>query len=140
MIWGGYGQRTDAAAYDRLAQLFDAPVIRLALNHPNFYHLDTCLCAIDERTAMIDPTGFTADGVALLKAVFSEVIECPADETLKGMACNACPVLSKSVVLQAGNKQTVAMLRKRGLDVQEVDTSEFVKSGGSVYCMKMYLF
>ena len=31
-------------------------------------------------------------------------------------------------------------MRAMGLGVVEVDTSEFVKSGGSVYCMKQYLF
>lgn len=140
LIWGGYGQRTQGEAYQRLTKLFDAPIIRLQLTSEHFYHLDTCFCAIDERTVLIDPSGLTPEGVALVKAVFKDVIECADGEAIKGMACNACPVLGKTIVLQVGNELTVAALRKRGLDVQEVDTSEFIKSGGSVFCMKMYVF
>jgi N-dimethylarginine dimethylaminohydrolase len=140
LIWGGYGHRTDAAAYDRVAQLFDAPVLRLKLLSEHFYHLDTCLCAIDERTALVHAAALAPESLELVKAVFADVVEVPDDEALNGMACNACAILGKSVVIQAGNKQTVAALRKRGFDVQEVDTSEFMKSGGSVFCMKMYVF
>ena len=140
LIWGGHGYRTAAEAYPILGDLFDAPVLRLALRSPTFYHLDTCFCAVDEQTALIHVPSLAPESVAMIRKVFQHVIECPDEEALKGMACNACSLFGRKVVIQENNPVTVAALRKRGCEVQEVDTAEFMKSGGSVFCMKMYVF
>lgn len=140
LIWGGHGYRTQPEAYEGLSDLFDVPVLRLALRSPVFYHLDTCFCAIDEQTALIHAPSLAPEGVELVRAVFEHVIECPDEEALKGMACNACSIFGRKIVIQENNPITVAAMRKRGCEVQEVDTSEFMKSGGSVFCMKMYVF
>lgn len=140
LIWGGYGHRTESTAYDRVASLFGAPIIRLKLLSDRFYHLDTCLCAIDERTALINPRAFEPHGVALIRSIFERVIDCPTDEADTGMACNATAIAGRAVVIQRGNPHTVAALRELGYAVEEVDTGEFLKSGGSVFCMKMYVF
>src|SRR5699024_3715295 len=42
LLWGGYGFRTSVEAYDKVANLFDIPVIALELVDESFYHLDTC--------------------------------------------------------------------------------------------------
>jgi len=56
------------------------------------------------------------------------------------MACNAAAFLRRTVVIQQGSERINRKLRALGYEVLEVDTSEFMKSGGSVFCMKMYLF
>lgn len=140
LIWGGYGHRTDEAAYEALSEQFGVPVIRLKLLSDRFYHLDTCLCALDERTALINPRSFEPRGLALLRALFPRLIECPPNEADAGMACNATAIGGKHVVIQRGNSQTVAALRAHEFVVHEVETGEFLKSGGSVFCMKMYVF
>lgn len=140
LIWGGHGYRTRPEAYEHVASRFGVPVIRLKLVSEHFYHLDTCFCAIDERTVLIHPAGLTAEGAALVRSVFADVIECSDEEALRGMACNACAVSGRAVVIQSGNPRTAAALRERGFEVIEIDTSEFIKSGGSVFCMKMYVF
>jgi N-dimethylarginine dimethylaminohydrolase len=43
------------------------------------------------------------------------------------------------VLIQKGSADTVDALKQRGLDVFEVETSEFMKSGGSVFCLKQEL-
>ena len=43
----------------------------------------------------------------------------------------------KTAILQHGSTVTVDVLDKEGYNVIEIDTSEFMKSGGSVFCMKM---
>lgn len=139
LIWGGHGYRTQPEAYEEISRRFDVPVLRLRLTHEHFYHLDTCFCAIDERTALVHPRGLAPEALEMVRAVFDDVIEAPDPEALIGMACNACALRGRSVVIQAGNATTTAALRSRGFDVVEVDTSEFMKSGGSVFCMKMYL-
>lgn len=140
LIWGGYGHRSAAEAYGTVAATFDAPVIRLKLLSERFYHLDTCFCAIDERTVLIDPSSFEPRGLQLIRGVFERVIECPPAEAGSGMACNAAALLGKRVVIQRGNPLTTARLRELGYEVHEVETGEFLKSGGSVFCMKMLLF
>lgn len=140
LIWGGYGIRTEASIYDALAEAFDVPVVRLELHSERFYHLDTCFCALDERTVLIDPRSLTDAGRALVAALFERVIEAPPVEAEEGMACNAAAVGDGHVVIQRGNPETVSRLAELGFTVHEVETGEFLKSGGSVYCMKMYLF
>lgn len=140
LIWGGHGFRTDPAVYEAVSDYFAAPVLRLKLHSDHFYHLDTSFCAINERTAMIYPSAFDEQGLGLIRAVFSDVIEVSEHEALRGFACNATPIGGRCVVIQRGNARAVAQLRERGLEVHEVDTSEFMKSGGSVFCMKMYVF
>ncbi len=140
LIWGGHGHRTDPTAYEAVSAAFDIPVIRLKLLSDRFYHLDTCLCALDERTALINPLSFESRGLALIRAIFPQVIECPPREADQGMACNATAIGGKHVVIQKGNAQTVAALRAYNFTVHEVETTEYLKSGGSVFCMKMYVF
>lgn len=140
LIWGGYGHRTDAVAYAALSAALDAPVLRLRLLSDRFYHLDTCLCALDEETALINRASFDAAGLELIRSVFARVIECPEDEANDALACNAVAAPSGAVVLPAGAPRAAALLRAAGYRVMEVDTSEFQKSGGSCYCMKMWLW
>ena len=44
-----------------------------------------------------------------------------------------------TVVIQSGCRVLSSKLRELGFAVDEVDTSEFLKSGGSVFCMKQVL-
>lgn len=138
LICGGYGFRTDARVYEAIQALTGAPVVLFALNHPRFYHLDTCLSLLDPQTVLACRTGFTAEGWADLHRLFKRVIEVPLEEAdAPGFACNAhCPD-QKHVLLQEGNPVTTAALRAHGFKPIELDTSEFIKSGGSVFCMKM---
>lgn len=140
VIWGGYGYRSEARAYEYVSEVFDAPVLRLALQSEAFYHLDTCFCAVSESTALVHSGSLAPQAVALVRAVFRDVIDVPDNEARCGMACNACSLFGKIVVIQRDNARTVAALRERGFEVVEVETGEFLKSGGSVFCMKMYVF
>jgi len=140
LIWGGWGHRSDADVYGAVSALFDVPVLRLKLLSDRFYHLDTCFCPLSEQAVLVNPKSLEPRGMEMIRAVFHTVIECPADEAEVGMACNATTIGGKHVVIQRGNARTVALLHQYGFTVHEVDTSEFLKSGGSVFCMKMYVF
>ncbi len=140
LIWGGCGFRTDAGAYEHLSRIFGVPVIRLHLQSETFYHLDTCFAAVDENTVLVHANALTDEGVRLIRGVFSNVIECDDEEAAIGMACNATAFGGRDVVIQKGSKKVVAELIRLGYRVHEVDTSEFLKSGGSTFCMKMYVF
>ncbi len=140
LVWGGCGFRTQPEIYPQVSQYFDVPVIRLSLKSERFYHLDTCFCAIDEQTVLINAASIADDGLSMIKAVFKNVIECDEQESNYGMACNATALGGRYVIIQKGNEKAVEALRNLNYTVHEVDTSEYLKSGGSVFCMKMYVF
>jgi N-dimethylarginine dimethylaminohydrolase len=44
------------------------------------------------------------------------------------------------VLIQRGCAVTNERLRAAGYEVRELDTDEFLKSGGSVFCMKLLMW
>jgi N-dimethylarginine dimethylaminohydrolase len=137
LLWGGYGVRTDLSAYMHIAEMLSVRVLALRLDDPTFYHLDTCFSALDERTVLVYPPALTGEGRELVHHVFERVIEAPEAEARDLMACNAhCPD-GVHVLIQRGCAETVARLREAGFVPVEVDTDEFLKAGGSVFCMKL---
>jgi len=137
LMWGGYGFRTSKEAYEFISDQWDVPVIALKLTHPEYYHLDTCMCILDQESVLIYPEAFTKKGVELIKAVFPNVIEADTYEAEKLFACNATCPNGKDVIIQRGCTSVNKKLADAGFNVIEVDTEEFLKSGGSVFCMKM---
>ena len=138
-VMAGYGFRTQQAAVAHLSETLLARVIPLQLIHPSFYHLDTCLSPIDSQRAFFVPEAFDTDSIARLRRQFTTLIPIPIDEAIRFLACNGhCPD-GKHFIVQEGAVQTVALAQQEGLIVEEVNTSEFLKSGGSVYCMKLML-
>lgn len=140
LIWGGYGHRTAKEIYGKISEIFDAPVIPLELRTELFYHLDTCFGPVDEKTVVVYPKALTGEGMASVRQVFERVIEVNEYEAANIMACNGAPFFGKYVVMQKGATTVTRRLRELGFEVIEVDTSEFLRSGGSVFCMKMYVF
>ena len=136
LLLGGVGPRTSIAAYERISAWLGVPVVILDLGDPRFYHLDTCLCPIDARRALYFPDAFTAAGQALIQAVYPAAIPVSEVEAMN-MACNAHSPDGHHVILQAGSPAAEAALEAAGLTVIAVETSEFLKSGGSVFCMKL---
>lgn len=137
LLWGGHGIRTNRAAYNFIAQELEVPVLLLELVDPDFYHLDTCFAPLDQESVLIFPGAFTADGLTIIHKMFDRVIEAPEDESRRLFACNAhCPD-GEHVLIQAGCTQTMAFLREAGFTPVEVETGEFLKAGGSVFCMKL---
>jgi len=140
LLWGGYGFRTDQAVYEWLARELGVRVVALHLTDPDFYHLDTCLSLLDAGTALYVPAAFDEAGRALLHRLIPNLIEVPEREARELLACNAhCPD-GRHVLIQKGCTETVARLRAAGFEPIELDTGEFLKSGGSVFCMKLMFF
>jgi N-dimethylarginine dimethylaminohydrolase len=137
LLWGGYGYRSHPEAYKTISDLYDVPVLGLELVNPAFYHLDTCLCMLTENSALYYPKAFTQQGLALLHSIFDDLIEVNEKEAVEGFACNALCPDGIHVILQSGLAETKAALQAKGFKVIETPTDEFLKSGGSVFCMKM---
>ena len=139
LLWGGYGVRSERAAYDELTERLDVPVLTLELTDDRFYHLDVCLSPLDETTALIVPESLTDDGIDRIGSVFETVLEIPGEEAVEGMAGNAHCVDGEHVLLPAGNSETEELLADAGYEPIPVDVDEFHKAGGSVFCLSLEL-
>lgn len=140
LLWGGFGYRSSPKAYEIISNLLDLPVITLELVDESFYHLDTCFCVLNETTVLIYPGAFTNEGLKLINAAFGHVIASSEYEAKKLFSCNAACPDGKNVIIQKGCTDVNKKLRDAGFAVHEVDTSEYLKSGGSVFCMKQLLW
>jgi N-dimethylarginine dimethylaminohydrolase len=140
LIWGGYGFRSSLEAYHIVSETFDVPIIALELKNPSFYHLDTCFCMLNSKTALIHPEAFTSEGLELIHALIPTIIEANKHEAEVLFACNATCPDGKHVIIQQGCDDVNQKLADAGFTVVEVPTNEFRKSGGSVFCMKMMVF
>lgn len=138
LLWAGHGVRTDKAVYETVRDAFDVPIITLELDSANpWYHLDTCFAPVDEDTVLAYMDAFSEEDQDKIRHVFSTVIEVPEAEAVNGLAANAHSPDGEHILIQAGNEKTRGYLQQQGFTVEELDTGQFLKSGGSVYCMKL---
>jgi N-dimethylarginine dimethylaminohydrolase len=136
LLHAGVGPRSERRAWEAIAAAHAGlDVLLYALRDPRFYHLDTALAALDERRCLYAPEAFDEDGLGLIRAAFADPIPLPPEESLNFAGNAHCPD-GRHVLLQRGNPRTEEALRARGFVPVPLDTGEFLKSGGSVYCLK----
>ncbi len=140
LLWGGYGFRSSLNAYEQVSGKLDTPVIALELTDDKFYHLDTCMAMLNEESVLIYPDVFTDEGLRMIHKLFDNVIEASQYEAEKFFAVNATCPDGKNVLIQQGCTDVNKKLRDAGFSVHEYSTFEFIKSGGSVFCMKMLVW
>ncbi|KAA0210870.1 hypothetical protein FBQ84_02600 [Ignavibacteria bacterium CHB1] len=140
IIFGGYGQRSQREAYRIIENYTGLEVVTLELINPYLYHLDTCFSILDNNNVVIDETAFSSDDLKKIQSYFKNVIVIDRKENMNSFACNChCPD-GKNVIVQSGADNFTHKLQTEGFNIIETDTSEFIKSGGSVFCMKMMLW
>lgn len=137
LLWGGYGFRSSRKALDEISKILDVPLIALELTDEAFYHLDTCMCILNESNVLIYPEAFTDEGLQVIYSLFENVINATRYEAEKLLAVNATCPDGKNVLIQQGCTDVNKNLRDAGFSVHEYSTYEFLKSGGSVFCMKL---
>ena len=138
-FFGGYGFRTEKSVYTELESVLKKPILKLRLVNDSFYHLDTCLSILNQSTALYVPEAFDGEGRQLLKTKFEHLLETPPDEARIDLACNCFSPNGKDVVIQRSAVKTIELLRSSSFNPWPVDTSEFIKAGGSVFCLKQIL-
>jgi N-dimethylarginine dimethylaminohydrolase len=140
IVWGGIGTRTNDAAYQEIVQRFQLNVVRMPLRSKDFYHLDTCFSILSADTCVIQPKAFDEVTLMLVRSRFKNVIMLDEQENKKFFTGNCHAIAGKTIVTQAGSTTFKNDVAKAGFALKEVDTAEFMKSGGSVFCMKMMVF
>ncbi|MCB9072746.1 MAG: amidinotransferase [Bdellovibrionaceae bacterium] len=139
-LFGGYGFRTDKAAYDYVEDIIERPVIRLQLINENFYHLDTALCIVDRNTALVVRSALSEESLDKLHMKFKNLIFVEPSEAKDYLAANAVSVDGRHVLVEKNAVSLQKQLQMCGYTVHPMDTSEFIKSGGSIFCMKLLLW
>jgi len=143
LLWAGYGHRSGIDALREVAELLQVPVIPLRLVSDYFYHLDTCFVPLGEDTVMLCPDAFDDMSILAIEKVFANVYRVSRKEAVETFSLNAhCLIYpaARFAILQKGSKEVLGILQKEGFEIMETETGEFIKSGGSVFCMKMMYY
>lgn len=136
-VFAGYKTRTDIASHSLLTAATDLPVLSMELINDRYYHIDVCLCPLQDGHLIYSPDAFDEYGRAVIEANVPEHKLIPVSmEEAARFACNAVNI-GDTVILNQGSSKLVDDLRRRGFQVLEVDLSEFLKAGGSAKCLTL---
>ena len=139
-IWAGYGFRSTRGGVDKFeAAMSDLgfPVLPLRLTDDHCYHLDTCFCPLNHEAVLIYPGAYSPDSLRQVQSAWKRIHEITRDEALSFMGNGI--VINGRYITPRTTPNLLRILESEGLSPVIVDTSEFEKSGGSVFCMKAFL-
>jgi len=139
-IWAGYGFRSTRPAIDRFAAAMKDlgfPVIPLQLVDEHCYHLDTCFCPLNNEAVLIYPGAFSPEALQEIRKQWARTHELSRDEAVAFMGNGI--VANGRYITPRVSPKLARILEKENLQPLIVDSSEFEKSGGSVFCMKTVL-
>lgn len=137
LAFAGHGGRTERRALDALAELVEVELVPLPLVGAPFYHLDTCLAALDAQTVLVHPPAFEPGALHALAERVERVLVVDPTEAHDAFACNVHALPGGHVVAPLQAERTAAQLERAGYTVHAVDVSQFHLSGGSVFCMRL---
>ena len=131
-VLAGTGFRTVPAAHQEVQERLGHPVVTLQLVDPRFYHLDTALAVLDDRTVAYLPEAFSTGSRRVLERLYPDaVVATEADALVLGL--NAVSD-GRHVVLDARAQGLAHSLAKRGFEPVPVEMTELNKAGGGVKC------
>ena len=102
------------------------------------FHLDMTFGMAHYGIGVLWPGGVGYDTILWLQDKGVDLIEIP-DEEIHTCAPNLLPIAPKKVIVSAFNLKMTEELRKRGIEVIELDLSEFAKGGGGPTCLTLPL-
>jgi N-dimethylarginine dimethylaminohydrolase len=137
LVLAGTGYRTAPAAHTEAEQVFGLPFVSLTLVDPRYYHLDTALAVLDDRTVAYFPDAFSIGSQQVLRALFPDALIASAQDAAV-LGLNAVSD-GLNVVLPRQAESLAQQLRERGYRPVGVDLSELLKAGGSVKCCTLEL-
>lgn len=145
IILVGYGQgRTDYRAVDVLREIHGFQkdqVVPMRLVDPRFYHLDTACLYIPPSTFLYYPDAFDTAGKRLIEGLGMNLLAVDEEDAIR-FVCNGVFIEQEdktTILMNSPSEKLKNQLQERGYRVVTVDTSEFIKSGGSVRCLTLFL-
>jgi N-dimethylarginine dimethylaminohydrolase len=139
-VYAGYGFRSTKGGVEKFREAMSKmgiPVVALRLVDPYCYHLDTCFCPLNDEAVLVYPGAYDSEALASLRGFWQRVHELTADEAHRFMGNGI--VTNGKYLTPYVTPHLEAILREERLTPVVVDTSEFEKSGGSLFCMKAFL-
>ena len=139
-IWAAYGFRSTRGGVEKFAAAMRElgfPVIELELVDEYCYHLDTCLCPLNNEAALIYPGAFSPESLEKIRNGWKRIHELSTEEAHQFMVNGI--VTNGRYITPRVSSNLAQILDKEELIPVLVDTSEFEKSGGSAFCMKVFL-
>jgi N-dimethylarginine dimethylaminohydrolase len=136
-IWAAYGFRSTRGGVEKFAAAMRElgfPVIPVQLVDDHCYHLDTCLCPLNHEAALIYPGAFSPESLQTVRSAWKRIHELTSDEVRQFMGNGI--VANGRFITPRMTRSLERILAQENLMPVVVDTSEFEKSGGSVFCMK----
>jgi N-dimethylarginine dimethylaminohydrolase len=131
----GFGKRSDEVVRHFLRQTFKKDVIDLEMEKADFYHLDTAFFPIRDDLIAYYPGAFGPIDTATIESLECEKIVVSEKEA-RAFACNSV-VWGGVVFMSQGAPELRREIEKRGIEVQEIDISEFLKFGGGLKCLTL---
>jgi N-dimethylarginine dimethylaminohydrolase len=139
-VYAGHGFRSTEKGVEifsaAMAKL-DIQVVPLRLVDPLCYHLDTCLSPLNNEAVLVYEHALAPESLQVLRSFWRRVHPLTAEEALKFMANGI--VANGRYITPHLTPHLENILQKENLEPVVLDTSEFEKSGGSLFCMKTYL-
>lgn len=139
-IYAAYGFRSTRGGIEKFTTAMakmGIDIVPLELIDPFCYHLDTCLCPLNNEAALIYPGAFSAAALAALHKYWPRPHLLTTEEA-HGFMGNGI-VANGTYITPRMTPQLEGILRGEGLKSLIVETSEFEKAGGSCFCMKTFL-
>jgi len=139
-IYAGYGFRSTeggVAKFSSAMSKMDISVVPLRLVDRYCYHLDTCLCPLNNEAVLIYPGAYAPESLAALRGFWARVHELTPDEAHQFMG-NGIVVDGRYLTARI-TPHLENILSLESLAPVILETSEFEKSGGSLFCMKAFL-
>src|SRR5207253_3419739 len=97
VVLSGYRTRSDVRAAPFLSRVTSAPVRSLELVDERLYHLDLTFCPLDDRHAIVAPTGWDRYGRRVVEALVPEPLVLEDEEALS--FCANSVVVGSTVVM-----------------------------------------
>lgn len=138
----GYGFRTAKATVEILREIIEKTydIISLELQTDiaptRFYHLDTALAYLGRDNFLVCREAFTEKSFKKIENLGNLILVDAVDANR--LVCNAVTI-GKKIIMQTPSPALKEKLEKYDYEVISVDTSEFIKSGGSVKCLTLIL-
>jgi N-dimethylarginine dimethylaminohydrolase len=137
VLVSAYRFRSDATAHAYLSRLTGAAVRSVELVDERLYHLDLTFCPLDDRRAILAPTGWDRYGVKVMEALVPEPLVLDDDETSAFVANSV--VVGTTVVMPSCTPRVGGQLEAWGFDVVVCPVDEFLKAGGGCRCLTLAL-
>ncbi|HEY3941758.1 MAG TPA: hypothetical protein VGL60_04680 [Acidimicrobiales bacterium] len=136
-LLAGYRWRSDAVSHPYLSALTGTAVRSIELVDERLYHLDLTFCPLDNRQAIVAPTGWDRYGARVVENLVPEPLVLEPDEALA--FCANSIVIGSHVIMPACPPRVGRQLESRGFDVVVCPVGEFQKAGGGCRCLTLAL-